>query len=259
MRVCPDPLTTDKMGAAHEPLYIFLSRSAIISVLRSVFRHPFDVFRCLPRTFRIRALCASSRRAGVPSRIVILCPRFSPLSRRFEAVPMLRALLPSVASQRRLEGLRSVLYPVSDPCARSVLGCLRRACVPSSVRSMFLRACVGSFPSDPAQADAMSLRFPYRARTLSVVLPSSSEGPRRTSGSCAKKHEKNDALNRVFPRMMCVLGVFHFSRLPAGLVHGTKRGVFHPLYIFLARRPKTWCFTDSDVPLHAALKHRFIP
>lgn len=205
MRVCPDPLTTNKMGAAHEPLYIFLSRSAIIGVLRSVFRHRFDVFRCLPRTFRIRALCASSRRPGVPSRIVILCPRFSPLSRRFEAVPMLRALLPSDASQRRLEGLRSVLYPASDPCARSLwgpsffnaqstlehgiswlpfslpfrrriaaggrdicgpplasrasIGCPSEACVPSSVRSMFLRACMGSFPSDPAQADAMSLRY----------------------------------------------------------------------------------------------------
>ena len=127
MRVCPDPLTTDKMGAAHEPLYIFLSRSAIIGVLRSVFRRSIDVFRCLPRTFRIRALCASSRRPGVLSRIVILCARFSPLSRRFEAVPMLRALLPSDASYRRLEGLRSALYPASDPCARSVLGCSRRS------------------------------------------------------------------------------------------------------------------------------------
>jgi len=80
MRPYPDPMTTDGLGAAHEPLYIFLSRSAIIGVLRSVFRHRFDVFRCLPRTFRIRALCASSRRPDVLPWIVLRClsvgPRF---------------------------------------------------------------------------------------------------------------------------------------------------------------------------------------
>lgn len=176
---------------------------------------------------------------------------------------MLRALLPSVASQRRLEGLRSALYPASDPCARSVFGAL----CPHAVLEALTRVYTGGtrvytggvlpVGSCSGRCHEPTISVPSSHGFRSVL--GSSEGPRRTSGSCAKKHEKNDALNRVFPRMMCVLGVFHFSRLPAGLVHGTKRGVFHPLYIFLARRPKTWCFTDFDVPLHAALKHRFIP
>lgn len=130
MRPYPDRMTTDGLGAVRIPLYIFLSRSAIIGVLRSVFRHRFDALRCLPRTCPMRIIGgprrAPSERHPMPSVLAALrpCRCSGPCSPRMplsvDAGPrrMLRiGMLPNVLYELP-EGLRVR----SIPCRIHALG-----------------------------------------------------------------------------------------------------------------------------------------